>query len=97
MPPTISLPCPAKPKRIIIACDGTWQSTTTIEQEHGPASNIGKLCRIIASAGAGVGENGAVEEWQQVVWYDAGVGTGRISAIEEAVEGKSHGLPIASH
>jgi uncharacterized protein (DUF2235 family) len=97
MHPTISLPCRAKPKRIIIACDGTWQSTTSLETDHGPASNIGKLCRIIASAGTSVGKHGAVEEWQQVVWYDAGVGTGRISAIEQAVQGECRDLPTARH
>lgn len=90
MTPTgYSQPCPAKPKRIIICCDGTWQSATALQDTSRPPSNIAKLCRVLASAGTAVGEDeDDVKEYQQVVYYDAGVGTGKISAIEKAIQGE---------
>ncbi|KAJ4304661.1 hypothetical protein N0V90_000188 [Kalmusia sp. IMI 367209] len=63
-------PAPPQPKkRIIICCDGTWQSSA-----HGTQtipSNVAKMSRSIASWY--VDENGL--RAPQVVYYDAGVGT----------------------
>lgn len=64
-------PAPPQPKkRIVICCDGTWQSSA-----HGTQtipSNVAKISRSIASWY--VDENGL--KAPQLIYYDAGVGTG---------------------
>lgn len=67
------------PKRIIVCCDGTWQSSTT-NQTNIP-SNITLLTRYISKVGVEGGK-----QWQQIVYYDAGIGTG-VSAAEAALQG----------
>jgi len=69
-----------QPKRIIICCDGTWQSAT-----KGCPSNVTRLSRILANAGKD--EHGKV--WQQVVYYDAGIGTGAMGDYEKQKQGKA--------
>lgn len=63
------------PKRLIIACDGTWQSSVELDPKKGVPSNVTRLCRVLANSGTGKDENGNETIWQQVVYYDAGVGT----------------------
>jgi uncharacterized protein (DUF2235 family) len=55
-------------KRIIICCDGTWN--TPDEKEHGMscATNVSKLAEMIAPVGAG--------GTPQITYYHDGVGTG---------------------
>lgn len=67
-------------KRIIICCDGTWQSA--VSGKKNVPSNVTRLCRALN--GFGTDEEG--HKWQQVVWYDSGVGTTAL-AIGDAVEG----------
>ncbi|KAJ5274110.1 hypothetical protein N7478_009235 [Penicillium angulare] len=67
-------------KRIIICCDGTWQSA--VSGEKNVPSNVTRLCRAINP----VGTDKAGQEWQQVVWYDSGVGTTSLS-MGTAIEG----------
>jgi uncharacterized protein (DUF2235 family) len=51
-------------KRIVVCCDGTWNS---IDRDHAVPSNVGRIARAIApSDGDGI---------TQVVYYGAGVGT----------------------
>ncbi|KAI0390447.1 hypothetical protein F5Y17DRAFT_461757 [Xylariaceae sp. FL0594] len=69
------------PKRIIICSDGTWQSSTTT-QDNVP-SNVTRIARYLAKMGRD--EQG--KEWQQLVYYDAGIGTG----VHE-IEAKRQGL-----
>lgn len=77
------------PKRIIICCDGTWQSSVSGEK-HVP-SNVTRLCRHLASAG--VDKDG--QEWQQIVYYDSGVGTGALLDLEKKRQGANgDGLAI---
>jgi uncharacterized protein (DUF2235 family) len=58
-------------KRIIICCDGTWQSFTK-NKENIP-SNVTRLTRYLFKMGRDIQEN----DWQQlVVYYDVGIGTG---------------------
>lgn len=59
----------SRPKRIIICCDGTWQSATSGKKNV--PSNITRLARELDR----VGVDADGKEWQQVVWYDSGVGT----------------------
>ncbi|KAJ5960943.1 uncharacterized protein N7479_008093 [Penicillium vulpinum] len=56
-------------KRIIICCDGTWQSAVS-GQKNVP-SNVTRLCRALNS----VGTDSHGHQWQQIVWYDSGIGT----------------------
>ncbi len=71
-------------KRIIVACDGTWQDANSDsvrdypfwkfwrkERHLTPASNVARLCRCISKEG--VDEKG--QPVPQVVFYQAGVGT----------------------
>jgi uncharacterized protein (DUF2235 family) len=66
----------ANRKKIILCCDGTWQSSVRGEQNL--PSNVTRLARTIAKAGKG--DDG--KTWQQIVFYDAGVGTGALSKLE---------------
>lgn len=68
------------PKRIVICCDGTWQSSVT-NVDNVP-SNITRIARYLLK----VGKDTKGEQWQQLVYYDAGIGTGA-SSVEAAREG----------
>lgn len=67
-------------KRIIICCDGTWQSA--VSGKKNVPSNVTRLCRSLNHIGTD--EHG--NQWQQVVWYDSGVGTSP-GMLEDVVEG----------
>lgn len=71
------------PKRIIVCCDGTWQSA--VSGKKSIPSNVTRLCRHLARAG--VDKDG--KEWQQVVYYDSGVGTGALLDLEKKRQGAS--------
>lgn len=68
------------PKRIVICCDGTWQSSVT--NVTNVPSNVTQIARYLLKAGKGKGD----QVWQQVVYYDAGIGTG-VSALEADIQG----------
>ncbi|KAF2013461.1 hypothetical protein BU24DRAFT_238667 [Aaosphaeria arxii CBS 175.79] len=70
-------------RRIIICCDGTWQSSVDIK-ENVP-SNVTKLCRHIARIGHD--KNNPSKKFHQLVYYDSGVGTGNISSSEKRRQG----------
>ncbi|KAJ5777569.1 hypothetical protein N7520_000815 [Penicillium odoratum] len=57
------------PKRIIICCDGSGQSA--VSGLESIPSNVTRLCRSINPVG--IDQND--KKWQQIVWYDSGVGT----------------------
>lgn len=67
-------------KRIIICCDGTWQSA--VSGKKNIPSNVTRLCRSLNSVGTDEDGN----KWQQVVWYDSGVGTTSL-ILGDAIEG----------
>ncbi|KAJ4356011.1 uncharacterized protein N0V89_004037 [Didymosphaeria variabile] len=67
-------------KRIIICCDGTWQSA--VSGVKGSPSNITRLAQCLKRVD--VDDHG--KTWQQIVWYDSGVGT-TSSKIGKMVEG----------
>ncbi|KAK8039076.1 hypothetical protein PG993_007487 [Apiospora rasikravindrae] len=69
------------PKRIVVCCDGTWQSS--VSGLKNIPSNITRLSRAISRSGKG--SDG--KEMQQVVYYDAGIGTGVLSSHEKNIEG----------
>ena len=72
---------PVAPKRLIVCCDGTWQSS--VSGLKNVPSNVTRLARSIARSGKD--KNGKV--WQQIVHYDAGIGTGDLSASEADRQG----------
>jgi len=74
-------PVDGRPKKIIVCCDGTWQSS--VSGGHSLPSNITRIARTIAKAGAEA--DGTI--WQQIVFYDAGVGTGSLSWFESNRQG----------
>ncbi|KAK8077572.1 hypothetical protein PG996_003742 [Apiospora saccharicola] len=69
------------PKRIVICCDSTWQSS--VSGLKNIPSNITRLSRAISRSGKCVKR----KPWQQVVYYDAGIGTGVLSSHEKNLEG----------
>ena len=68
------------PKRIIVCCDGTWQSSVT--NTVNVPSNVTRLARSLTK----IARDETGKEWQQVVYYDAGIGTG-VSSIEADRQG----------
>ncbi|KXJ85610.1 hypothetical protein Micbo1qcDRAFT_221916 [Microdochium bolleyi] len=68
-------------KRLVVCCDGTWQSSVTLKKNV--PSNITRLARSFARED--VTPDGTV--WEQVVYYDAGIGTGDISSSETRRQG----------
>jgi len=68
------------PKRIIICCDGTWQSSVT--NNVNVPSNVTRIARLLSRTG----HDSSNKEWQQLVYYDAGIGTG-VFDIEAKVQG----------
>ncbi|KAF4449657.1 peptidoglycan-containing protein [Fusarium austroafricanum] len=71
----------AAPKRIVICCDGTWQSS--VSGLKNIPSNVTRLARSVARSGKD--NDGKV--WQQVVYYDAGIGTGDLGQAEANRQG----------
>lgn len=98
----LSKPAPelANPKRIIIACDGTWQSSIELDATKGVPSNITRLCRVLAKNGTAYDPITQKESvWQQTVYYDAGVGTADHSwfNIQSKKQGRRGDLIMRTH
>lgn len=70
-------------RRLIICCDGTWQSSTT-DKKNVP-SNVTKLCRLISRYSDSKTDQN--RKWHQLVYYDSGIGTGDLSDVESARQG----------
>ncbi|KAF1840427.1 uncharacterized protein K460DRAFT_297110 [Cucurbitaria berberidis CBS 394.84] len=70
-------------RRLVICCDGTWQSSVS-SKENVP-SNITKLCRLIARVGED--KKDPSKKFHQIVYYDSGIGTGNLSAAESKRQG----------
>ena len=84
-------------KRIIVACDGTWQDADSDSEpdhpwwkfwrnEHHlkPASNVARLCRCISKEG--IDEKG--NPVPQLVFYQAGLGSGWMQRLSGGLAGK---------
>jgi Uncharacterized alpha/beta hydrolase domain (DUF2235) len=83
-------------KRIIVACDGTWQDADSDYERIYPwkfwrrecylmpASNVARLCRCISKEG--VDANG--QPVPQLVFYQAGVGTSWMQRLTGGLTGK---------
>jgi Uncharacterized alpha/beta hydrolase domain (DUF2235) len=84
-------------KRIIVACDGTWQDADSDSERNypwwqfwrrerhlTPVSNVARLCRCISREG--VDEKG--NPVPQLVFYQAGVGTSWMQRLGGGLTGK---------
>ncbi|KAF1997643.1 hypothetical protein P154DRAFT_547308 [Amniculicola lignicola CBS 123094] len=71
------------PRRIVICCDGTWQSSVSL-RDNVP-SNVTKLCRHIARMGSDSTDSS--KKFHQLVYYDSGIGTGNLSSVEAKRQG----------
>ncbi|KAF4974178.1 hypothetical protein FZEAL_8883 [Fusarium zealandicum] len=71
----------AAPKRLIVCCDGTWQSS--VSGLKNVPSNVTRLARSLARSGRD--KDGKL--WQQIVHYDAGIGTGDLAQDEQNRQG----------
>lgn len=72
---------PIAPKRLVVCCDGTWQSS--VSGLKNIPSNVTRLARSVSRSGKD--KDGKV--WQQIVHYDAGIGTGELSKDEKDRQG----------
>jgi uncharacterized protein (DUF2235 family) len=66
------------PKRLIVGCDGTWQSADT-----GPAgyhTNVINFLRALT-------HNAMGDRKEQIIFYQAGVATGGVLPIQKALAG----------
>lgn len=70
-------------RRLVICCDGTWQSSVSIKDNV--PSNVTKLCRLIARVG--VDKDDDSRNYHQIVYYDSGIGTGDISSFDARRQG----------
>ena len=73
-------------KRLIVSCDGTWQSADT-----GPANdptNAINFCRALT-------HNAQGDRMEQIVFYQAGVATGGVLPIQKALAGVTS--PLAQY
>lgn len=70
-------------RRLVICCDGTWQSSVS-SKENVP-SNVTKLCRLIARIGEA--KDDPTKKFHQIVYYDSGIGTGDLSSSEAKRQG----------
>ena len=70
-------------RRLVICCDGTWQSS--VSSKNNIPSNVTRLCRLIARVGAD--KDDPSKKFHQIVYYDSGIGTGNLSASEARRQG----------
>jgi uncharacterized protein (DUF2235 family) len=74
-------------RRLVICCDGSWQSSVQINSKDNVPSNITKLCRLIARMGTD--QHDASKKFHQIVYYDGGIGTGNLSSSEARRQGST--------
>lgn len=73
------------PKRLIVCCDGTGQSSS-----HGEATvptNVTRLCRALETSEFITFKQHPVEV-QQVILYQTGIGTDSVTSVSGVVAGK---------
>jgi uncharacterized protein (DUF2235 family) len=60
-------------KHLVVCCDGTWNRPDQVHGNSVCASNVTKIARAIPRS--------AAEGTTQLVFYDCGVGTGRLDRL----------------
>lgn len=81
--PTPSCGHQARPKKIIVCCDGTWENS--LDTDSTPLSNVTKISRSLRRTC----EDGT----SQVVYYHPGVGTGGL--LLNTITGGAFGVGLA--
>ncbi|KAH7394813.1 hypothetical protein BKA66DRAFT_455876 [Pyrenochaeta sp. MPI-SDFR-AT-0127] len=71
-------------KRIIICCDGTWQSSASLHGKDSPPSNVERMRQVIAKTGTDMKK----QIWQQNIHYIPGVGSEDLSQAEKTRQGR---------
>ena len=71
------------PKRLIIGCDGTWQSADT-----GPGDNPTNVINFLRA----LTHNAVGDRKEQIIFYQAGVATGGVLPINKVLAGEP--LPV---
>ncbi len=72
-------------KRIVIACDGTWNRPDQVHGDEVTPSNVTKLARAVAD------EDGGTEQW---IFYERGVGTG---GVVDRIGGGAFGIGLSDN
>jgi uncharacterized protein (DUF2235 family) len=68
-------------KRLIVCCDGTGNSSDKGTSNY--SSNVARMSRVIAR----VGITPEGEKVPQLVYYQSGVGTGSLTAVNKTLQG----------
>ncbi len=72
-------------KRLVICCDGTWNTPDRVDRGEVCPSNVAKIALSIARAGA--------DGTEQLLYYDKGVGTG----MSDRLRGGAFGWGLSRH
>lgn len=76
-------------KRIIVCCDGTWNTPDAKENGASCASNVAKIAELISPVGKMDGD-----EREQITYYHEGVGTGD---LKDKITGGAFGVGISKN
>ncbi|KAH0832728.1 hypothetical protein FOPE_01328 [Fonsecaea pedrosoi] len=83
---------PANYKRLIVLCDGTWQSILNTSDPSHP-TNIARFARAISPVALVKGQDGVEREVEQIIYYQPGVGTG----IGDRIRGGVYGAGLSAN
>lgn len=79
----VSEPKSPTSKRIVVCCDGTWQTSTSLSPEYQTPSNVTRLYRLIARGGS----DRSGKTWTQIIYYNGGVGSGAATRSSKVLQG----------
>jgi uncharacterized protein (DUF2235 family) len=68
-------------KRLIVCCDGTGSGSDKGTSDY--SSNVARMSRVIAR----VGITAEGDKVPQLVYYQSGVGTGSLTAVNKTIQG----------
>jgi uncharacterized protein (DUF2235 family) len=74
----------ARFKRLIVCCDGTWQTSDKPSKDRNVESNVTRMCRYLKES---IPHNTYDNEIQQVLNYQSGVGTGMLTSMSAKLSG----------
>jgi len=77
---------PANYKRLIVLCDGSWQSILDVNTPSHP-SNVARFARAISPTAIVKDKDNNESEVEQIVYYQPGVGTGVADKLSGGVYG----------
>ncbi|OAP63675.1 hypothetical protein AYL99_02902 [Fonsecaea erecta] len=83
---------PANYKRLIVLCDGTWQSILNVSSPSHP-TNIARFARAISPVAVVQDKDGVEREVEQIVYYQPGVGSG----IGDKIRGGVYGAGLSAN